>query len=66
VEQHSQPATAHRRPPWGLLLTIGLSLLFATGVGPRPAGAAWDRTYDVVLFNLPYLAAAGTCFTPSS
>ncbi|WP_345771865.1 putative bifunctional diguanylate cyclase/phosphodiesterase [Geodermatophilus sabuli] len=45
-----------------LLLTIGLSLVFATGVVARPAGASWDRTYDVVLFNLPYLAAAGGCF----
>jgi diguanylate cyclase (GGDEF)-like protein len=45
-----------------LLLTIVLSALFATGVGGRPAGAAWDRAYDVVLFNLPFLAAAGACF----
>jgi diguanylate cyclase (GGDEF)-like protein len=61
VEQHSQPTTAHRRPPWGLLLTILLSAVYATGVGGRPDGLAWDRVYDVVLFNLPYLAAAGTC-----
>ena len=44
-----------------LLLTIGLAAVFATGVGGRPAGAAWDRAYDVVLFNLPYLTAAGAC-----
>jgi diguanylate cyclase (GGDEF)-like protein len=34
--------------------------LFATGVGSRPDGAAWDRFYDVVLFNLPYVFAAAT------
>ncbi|SNR45781.1 putative bifunctional diguanylate cyclase/phosphodiesterase [Blastococcus mobilis] len=44
-----------------LSLTIGLVALFATGIGQRPAGAAWDRTYDVVLYNLPYLAAAAAC-----
>jgi diguanylate cyclase (GGDEF)-like protein len=61
MEELQRPATARRRPAWALLLTIGLSALFATGVGDRPAGAAWDRGYDVVLFNLPYLAAAGAC-----
>ncbi|MGY1823236.1 putative bifunctional diguanylate cyclase/phosphodiesterase [Geodermatophilus sp. SYSU D00079] len=35
--------------------------LFATGVGDRPDGTAWDRAYDVVLYNLPYLAAAAAC-----
>ncbi|QXG74587.1 EAL domain-containing protein [Modestobacter sp. L9-4] len=51
-----------RRRVGGLpLLTIVLSALFATGVGARPDGVAWDRTYDVVLFNLPYLAAAAAC-----
>src|SRR4051812_50145848 len=62
MEQHRQPATAQRRPGWALLLTIALSLLFATGIGDRPDGLAWDRVYDVVLFNLPYLAAAAGCF----
>jgi diguanylate cyclase len=57
-----QPARTQWRPPWSLVLTIGLSALFATGLGNRPAGLAWDRAYDVVLFNLPYLAAAGGCF----
>ncbi|MGY2083224.1 putative bifunctional diguanylate cyclase/phosphodiesterase [Blastococcus sp. SYSU DS0539] len=50
-----------RRPGPALFLTIGLVALFATGIGQRPAGAAWDRTYDVVLYNLPYLAAAAAC-----
>ena len=62
MEQLQRPATVPRRPAWTLLLTIGLTALFATGVGDRPAGAAWDRAYDVVLFNLPYLAAAAGCF----
>ncbi|MFW3169351.1 putative bifunctional diguanylate cyclase/phosphodiesterase [Geodermatophilus sp. CPCC 206100] len=44
-----------------MYLTIGLAALFATGVGDRPDGAVWDRTYDVVLYNLPYLAAAAAC-----
>ncbi|WP_409329094.1 putative bifunctional diguanylate cyclase/phosphodiesterase [Trujillonella humicola] len=44
-----------------LYLTIGLTALFAVGVVWRPAGAAWDRTFDVVLYNLPYLAAAAAC-----
>jgi hypothetical protein len=47
---------ARRRPGGVLLLTVGLVALFATGIGPRPAGATGDRTYDVVLYNLPYLA----------
>src|SRR4051794_34857145 len=62
MEQHRRPATAQRRPAWALLLTIALSLLFATGIGDRPDGLAWDRVYDIVLFNLPYLAAAAGCF----
>src|SRR4051794_30023896 len=61
MEQQQQPRTARQRPAWALLVTIILSALFATGVGARPAGLAWDRAYDVVLFNLPYLAAAGAC-----
>jgi len=51
-----------RGPVWPVVLTIALTGLFATGVGGRPAGAAWDRAYDVVLYNLPYLAASIACF----
>ena len=36
--------------------------LFATGVGARPAGLLWDRLYDVVLFDAPYLFAAAVCW----
>ncbi|WP_104523582.1 putative bifunctional diguanylate cyclase/phosphodiesterase [Blastococcus atacamensis] len=61
MDQREQAAATPRRAGHVLLLTIGLVGLFATGIGPRPAGAAWDRTYDVVLYNLPYLAAAAAC-----
>jgi diguanylate cyclase (GGDEF)-like protein len=61
MDPRHQGPTTRRRPGRVLLLTIGLVALFATGIGPRPVGAAWDRTYDVVLFNLPYLAAATAC-----
>ncbi|WP_254920791.1 putative bifunctional diguanylate cyclase/phosphodiesterase [Blastococcus mobilis] len=61
MAEHGHPATAQRRPVRALFLTIGLAGLFATGIGDRPDGAAWDRAYDVVLFNLPYLTAAWAC-----
>jgi diguanylate cyclase (GGDEF)-like protein len=62
MAERGQPTAARRRPARPLLLTMGLAALFATGVGDRPDGAAWDRAYDVVLYNLPYLAAAWACF----
>jgi len=61
VDQPDRTGAPLRRPGSPLFLTIGLVALFATGLGQRPAGAAWDRTYDVVLYNLPYLAAAAAC-----
>jgi diguanylate cyclase (GGDEF)-like protein len=61
MDERDRGAAPRRRPHRALFLTIGLVALFATGIGPRPAGAGWDRTYDVVLFNLPYLAAAVAC-----
>jgi diguanylate cyclase (GGDEF)-like protein len=42
--------------------TLAGIVLFATGVAARPAGVAWDRIYDVVLYNLPYLPAAAACW----
>ncbi|MGY1828841.1 putative bifunctional diguanylate cyclase/phosphodiesterase [Geodermatophilus sp. SYSU D01180] len=36
--------------------------LFATGVGPRPPGQAWDVLYDVVLYHLSWLAAGAACW----
>ncbi|SDY91645.1 diguanylate cyclase/phosphodiesterase [Modestobacter sp. DSM 44400] len=62
MEQRKQSGTAQRSSVRLPLLTIVLVAFFATGTGGRPDGAAWDRAYDVVLFNLPYLAAAGACF----
>jgi diguanylate cyclase (GGDEF)-like protein len=44
------------------VLTVGSVVLFATGVGTRPAGLLWDRIYDVVLFDLSYLFAVGGCW----
>ncbi|TFV44199.1 bifunctional diguanylate cyclase/phosphodiesterase [Blastococcus sp. TF02A-35] len=54
----------HRAPSSGLLLALTLLgvALFATGVGPRPAGLAWDRLYDVLLYNTAYLPAALACW----
>ncbi|MGY1805870.1 putative bifunctional diguanylate cyclase/phosphodiesterase [Blastococcus sp. SYSU D00669] len=54
-----------RGPAWPLLLSIALAVAFATGVGGRPSGAAWDRAYDVVLYNLPHLAGGIACFLAS-
>ena len=51
------------RPSVLPLLTLVLVVAFATGVAGRPDGPAWDRFYDVVLFNLPYLAAGAACLT---
>ncbi|HEY0506739.1 MAG TPA: EAL domain-containing protein [Blastococcus sp.] len=52
-----------RAPSSGMLvaLTVLGVVLFATGVGPRPDGAGWDRLYDVVLYNCAYLPAAVLC-----
>jgi diguanylate cyclase (GGDEF)-like protein len=41
--------------------TLGALGVYATGVGPRPDGAAWAVLYDVVLFNAVYLGAAVVC-----
>ncbi|TFV65247.1 UNVERIFIED_ORG: EAL domain-containing protein [Bacillus sp. AZ43] len=52
-----------RAPSSGVLvvLTLLAVTLFATGVGPRPDGVAWDRLYDVFLYNLAYFPAAVVC-----
>ncbi len=56
-----------RRPgagPRDLLLVVAVLgvAAFATGVGPRPDGAAWDVLYDVVVYHVPWLAAAAACW----
>jgi diguanylate cyclase (GGDEF)-like protein len=48
-----------------VFLTLAAIAAFASGVGPRPDGAMWDRLYDVVLYNLPYLPAAAACWYAS-
>jgi diguanylate cyclase (GGDEF)-like protein len=45
-----------------LVLTVASTALFATGVGARPAGLLWDRLYDVVLYDAPYLFAVVVCW----
>ncbi len=58
--------TAGARSPRALPVVALLALaLYTTGVGPRPDGAAWDRTYDIVLANLPYLAAVPAAWLAS-
>ena len=63
-----QLTTGRERAPWSGLF-VGLTVLgvalFATGVGPRPAGAGWDRLYDVVLYNSAYLPAAAAAWAAS-
>jgi diguanylate cyclase (GGDEF)-like protein len=44
-----------------LVLTVASLGLFATGIGARPAGAAWTVVYDLVLYNAVYLGAALVC-----
>jgi hypothetical protein len=51
------------RSRWYPILTVVCVALFATGVGPRPDGALWDRAYDVGLFNLAYLPAIAACWS---
>jgi diguanylate cyclase (GGDEF)-like protein len=63
-----EPTTERARVPSSrilVVLTILGVVLFATGVGPRPAGAGWDRLYDVVLYNLAYLPAAAAAWAAS-
>jgi len=60
--------TGRSRAPWSGLfvgLTVLGVVLFATGVGPRPAGAGWDRFYDVVLYNSAYVPAAAAAWAAS-
>jgi hypothetical protein len=45
-----------------VLSVFGAVALFATGVGPRPAGSAWDLGYDLVLYKAVYLLGAAGCW----
>ncbi|SDE93766.1 diguanylate cyclase/phosphodiesterase [Blastococcus fimeti] len=55
---------AHRQRALPAFALLALAL-YATGIGPRPDGAAWDRTYDIVLANLAYLAAVPAAWLAS-
>ncbi len=60
-----RPETARRRALSSralLLLAVGLVAGYACGIGPRPAGLGWDRLFDVVLYNAPYLPVALLCW----
>jgi diguanylate cyclase (GGDEF)-like protein len=67
VEQEELTGRHRRLSGSGLFvaLTVLGVALFATGVGPRPAGAAWDRFYDVVLYNSAYFPAAAAAWAAS-
>jgi hypothetical protein len=61
--QSKLPATS-RRPAGSLpalIVTVLALALFATGVGPRPAGEAWATVYDLFLYNTIYASAALVC-----
>jgi diguanylate cyclase (GGDEF)-like protein len=51
-----------RRPGVPLAVMLGSPVVFATGVGARPAGAVWHYGYDLVVYNAVYLAAAALCW----
>ncbi|WP_249027808.1 putative bifunctional diguanylate cyclase/phosphodiesterase [Blastococcus saxobsidens] len=44
-----------------LTATVVSLALFATGVGPRPAGELWAAFYDLGLYNAVYAGAAVVC-----
>jgi diguanylate cyclase (GGDEF)-like protein len=46
-----------------MIVTVVALGLFATGVGPRPAGDVWAAVYDLVLYNAVYAGAAVVCLT---
>ena len=46
-----------------LIFTLVALGLFATGVGPRPAGEGWAAVYDLGLYNAVYLGAALVCLS---
>jgi diguanylate cyclase (GGDEF)-like protein len=48
-------------PRLAMTFTVVSLGLFATGVGPRPAGQAWAAVYDLGLYNAVYAGAALVC-----
>jgi diguanylate cyclase (GGDEF)-like protein len=61
-DQATTPRAGGRASRVLLGLSVAAVALYATGVGPRPDGLGWDRLYDVVLYNAPYLPAAAACW----
>jgi diguanylate cyclase (GGDEF)-like protein len=61
MSQPGGPARTRPRPAPLLLAALGLTALYATGVLARPPGPSWGFGYDVVLYNLPYVAACLAC-----
>jgi diguanylate cyclase (GGDEF)-like protein len=63
VDQAEVTTERPRLPSSRLLVALAVLgvALYATGVGPRPAGAGWDRLYDVLLYNVAYLPTAVLC-----
>ena len=60
----SEPGAITRHVPWSrllLALTFASLALFATGIGPRPAGEVWTVVYDLVLYNAVYVGSALVC-----
>jgi diguanylate cyclase (GGDEF)-like protein len=55
----TRPLPSSRLP---MMLTLGALALFATGVGPRPAGEFWAIAYDLVLYNVVCVGATWVCF----
>jgi diguanylate cyclase (GGDEF)-like protein len=62
--QPKHPAACRRPvPPRGAMIFTVVSLaLFATGIGPRPAGPGWAAVYDLGLYNAVYAGAALVCW----
>jgi diguanylate cyclase (GGDEF)-like protein len=44
-----------------MVFTVAALTLFATGVGPRPAGDGWSTVYDLVLYNAVYAGGVVVC-----
>jgi diguanylate cyclase (GGDEF)-like protein len=58
------PPTPDRRTRWSrgaLAVSVACLALFATGVGPRPAGEIWAAVYDLGLYNAVYVGSALVC-----
>jgi diguanylate cyclase len=64
VEALDRPQAALRRYGPASRWTIALAALYAPAVFGPPHG--WNEIYNVLLFNAPYVAAAGGCFAAAT